>query len=144
MTLQTAVDKVSIDAKHLLLFDGGCNLCNGTVRYIVRHDHHRRFMFAALASTRGQALLHALHLRADEFNSLVYLRNGQVLLRSTAALYVARDLGGAWRLLFVLILLPRMLRDWMYDLVARNRHRWFGYRSTCTAQPEEHKERFLH
>lgn len=129
--------------EHLLLFDGVCNLCNGLVQFIIRHDRRKRFTFAPLQSAAGQRILSQLGAGPAPFDSLVYRRRGRILLCSTAALNVARDLGGAWSLAYALIILPRFLRDAAYDLVARRRYRWFGRRATCMLPEAKVLERFL-
>lgn len=129
---------------HLLLFDGVCNLCNGLVQFIIRHDHNRRFSFAPLQSETGKRILGEHGLQAPEMDSLVYWRKGQVHVRSSAALHVARDLGGIWRLAFALIIVPRFLRDAAYNLVARHRYHWFGKREQCMVPTPGLKDRFLH
>lgn len=129
--------------EHLLFFDGVCNLCNGLVRFILRHDERGRFRFASLQGAPGQRFLHTHGLATGSLDSLVYWRKGEVLTRSTAALNVARDLGGLWSLAYAFILVPRFIRDAAYDLVARERYRWFGKRDTCMVPTAELRERFV-
>lgn len=128
---------------HLLFFDGVCNLCNGLVRFIIRHDRHKRFRFAALQSETGILFLRAHELSSSSLDSLAYWRKGKVLTRSTAALNVARDLGGPWSLAYGFILVPRPIRDAVYDLVARRRYRWCGMRDACMVPTPEIRERFV-
>lgn len=127
----------------LLFFDGVCNLCNGLVQFIIRNDRRKRFRFAALQSDAGQRFLEAHGLAEAGLDSLVYSRKGQVLTRSTAALNVARDLGGLWPLAYALILVPRFIRDAAYDLVARKRYRWFGKREVCMVPTAALLSRFM-
>ena len=128
---------------HLLLFDGECNLCNALVQFILRHDHQQRFRFAALQSATGQRVARELPAQERAADSLIYLRNGRLHTRSTAALLVARDLSGVWPLAYGLIVLPRFLRNAGYDLVARHRYRWFGKRDQCMVPTAELVDRFL-
>ncbi|MBS1545818.1 MAG: thiol-disulfide oxidoreductase DCC family protein [Bacteroidetes bacterium] len=128
---------------HLVLFDGVCNLCNGAVQFIIRHDRRNRFRFAPLQSETGQRMLNGPGVSGDAFSSIVYRRKGKWLTRSTAVLHVARDLGGAWQWAYGLIIVPRFLRDAVYDLVARNRFRWFGRRDACMVPEPEVQGRFL-
>jgi len=127
----------------LLFFDGVCNLCNGLVQFIIRKDRRKIFHFASLQSKTGQRFLNAHVLLTQDLNSLVYWRKGRALTRSTAALNVARDLGGAWPMAYAFILVPRFLRDALYDLIARKRYSWFGKRETCMVPTPELRERFL-
>lgn len=127
----------------LLFFDGVCNLCNGLVRFIIGHDRHKRFRFASLQSGIGQRFLDVHGLASQNLDSLVYWRKGRVLTRSTAALNVARDLSGAWPVAFAFIVVPRFIRDAVYDLIARKRYRWFGKQDSCMVPTAQLKERFL-
>ena len=127
----------------MLLFDGVCNLCNGLVRFIIRHDGRKRFHFAPLQSAAGQLALQRHGLATSDFNTLVYFRKGNVLTRSTAALNVARDLGGAWLIGYAFIIVPRFVRDAVYDLVSRKRFNWFGKLDSCMVPTPELRSRFL-
>lgn len=128
---------------NLLLFDGVCNLCNGVVQFVIRHDTAGRFRFAALQSEAGQALLQQFGLPTTQFDSFVYVKDGQFYTESTAALRVARDMGGAVSLLWGLMIVPRFIRDAVYRLVARNRYRIFGKQDACMIPTPELKSRFL-
>ncbi len=127
----------------LVLFDGVCNLCNASVQFVIRHDGEGRFRFAALQSGAGQKVLQLHGLSGETFDSFVYLRGGMLYQRSTAALYLLRDLGGWWALLYAFIIVPRPLRDAIYDLVAKYRYKWFGRNESCMVPTAELKGRFL-
>ncbi|MEZ4635701.1 MAG: DCC1-like thiol-disulfide oxidoreductase family protein [Caldilineaceae bacterium] len=103
----------------ILLFDGVCNLCNGTVKFIIARDAAGKFAFASLQSEVGTALLRAHNLRTDDFDSVVLVENGRIYDRSTAALRVAKGLGGVWALFYVLIVVPKPIRDAVYDFIAQ-------------------------
>lgn len=128
---------------NILLFDGVCNLCNGVVQFVIRHDEVGKFRFAALQADAGQALLRRFGLSTTRFDSFVYVKDGQFYTESTAALWVARDMGGAWSLLWGLMVFPRFIRDAVYRLVARNRYRVFGKQDACMIPTPELKARFL-
>ena len=134
---------VDILPERLVLFDGVCNLCNGSVQFIIRHDPQGTFSFASLQSDTGQRVLNGLGLSATEMDSFVYVRGGKAFKRSTAALLVAKDLGGFTSLMYAFILVPRPLRDAVYRLVARYRYSWFGKRESCMVPTAELKSRFL-
>ena len=129
--------------EHLLLFDGVCNLCNGLVQFMIRHDKNKRFRFAPLQSGSGKRILARIGEIEPDYTS-VYIRKGRVLTRSSAALYIARDLGGLWALAYPFMLVPRFIRDAVYDLVARNRFKWFGRREKCMVPTQEFDDRFIH
>lgn len=128
----------------ILFFDGMCNLCNGAVQFIVKHDRQQRFLFASLQSPPGkQAILKTgLHF-SDTSGSLILFYKGRYYTRSAAALHTARLLGGVWQLLYAGIILPRALRDAVYKFVASRRYRWFGRRSECMIPSPALKARFV-
>jgi predicted DCC family thiol-disulfide oxidoreductase YuxK len=129
--------------KTIILFDGTCHLCTGSVRFILRRDRRRRFLFASLQSDAGRELGARFGLAAHATDSFICVEGDEAYQRSTAALHVARQLGGLWKLLYVLIAVPRFLRDGVYDWVAQNRHAWFGRTEVCLQLGDEEKERFL-
>ncbi len=128
----------------LVLFDGVCNFCNRSVNFILDHDRHKRFHFAALQSDAGQAVLRHFGLRTDDFDTAVLVEHGRAYTKSSAALRIARNLGGWWSLLALLLTIPPFLRDAAYDLLARNRYRWFGKAESCRVPTPEIRDRFLH
>ena len=127
----------------IILFDGVCNLCNGFVQFVIAHDAAGRFKFAALQSEAGQQLLKNLPAAAQNLDTVVLIENGRFYHRSTAALRILRHLSGAWPLLYLAIVLPVFLRDWIYNFVARNRYRWLGRRESCLMPTPALKARFL-
>ena len=127
----------------IVLFDGVCNLCNSTVQFIIRNDPQGKFRFAALQSATGQYLLEKHHLETKDFSSFILIENNKPRMRSTGALYVAKNLGGLYPLLFAFIIIPPFIRNWMYDLVAKNRYKWFGKQDQCMIPTPELKSRFL-
>ena len=130
--------------KTVLLVDGFCDLCNRVVAFTVKRDPKSRIQFAALQSPAGQRLLARHHLPPADFDSFVLIENEKALTKSTAALIYFKKLSGAWPLLYyIFIVLPRPARDFFYDLVAKNRYRWFGKRQQCLAPSAGLKSRFL-
>ena len=129
--------------RHVVLFDGVCDLCNGFVQFIIRHDKHERFMFGPLQSPEGQALLKDTPVDPGKLDTVVYVRHDRILSRSTAALYIMRDLGGAWPLMAVFLLVPPPLRDMVYRIIANNRYRWFGKRDSCMIPTPALRARFI-
>jgi predicted DCC family thiol-disulfide oxidoreductase YuxK len=128
----------------LVLFDGVCRLCVGGLGFIMPRDPQLRVRFAAMQSPVGQMLLRRHGLPLDDFKSFAVLADGQVLQRSDAVIRIARALRQPWPVLGVILrLLPRPLRDALYDFVARNRYRWFGVRDTCFLPTPEIAARFI-
>ncbi len=130
-------------AETIVLFDGVCNLCNGSVQFLLRRDRRRRFRFAALQSAAGQALLEEYGLPTQILPTIVVLEGGQARVRSDAALHLARRLPWPWPALAVFRILPRPLRDALYDFVARHRYRWFGRTESCMLPTPDVADRFL-
>lgn len=127
----------------VLLFDGVCNLCNGYVQWLIQHDPKGVFRYASLQSDAGRALLAQAGLPTDQMDTVVLLDQGRTYTRADVALRIAGQLGGLWPLLGVLRMVPRPLRNAIYDWVARNRYRWFGKRESCMMPTPELKSRFL-
>lgn len=126
----------------IILFDGACSLCSGSVTFILRRDRRRRFRFAALQSPAARRLLGDRH-PIELPDSLILLQGGRLFTRSAAALRIARQLRFPWPCFAALWLVPRPLRDWAYDVLARRRHRWFGRRDACLLPDPRWQELFL-
>lgn len=127
----------------VVLFDGVCNLCNGFVQFIIRHDPTARFRFGTLQSESGKKLILESCHRTLLSDSVVYIRGDACLQKSTAALYILKDIGGIWKLTFVFMLVPKFLRDAVYDAIARSRYRLLGKRESCMIPTPGIKHRFL-
>ncbi|MED5463931.1 MAG: DCC1-like thiol-disulfide oxidoreductase family protein [Myxococcota bacterium] len=127
---------------HVVLFDGVCNLCNGTVNFLIDRDPKQNLKFAPLQSTRGAALLRH-HQLDDTLSTIILVEEGVVYQRSTAVLRITRLLSGGWPLLSVLLLVPAVLRDGIYTLIAQRRYRWFGQSERCRVPTPDLRERFL-
>lgn len=127
----------------ILLFDGVCNLCNTFVQFVIQRDPEAIFRFAPLQSEIGRELSEQAGLPLDELNTVVLYTKGSFYTHSDVALQVVRFLPGAWPLLYSLNILPKSLRDAIYNWVARNRYRWFGKRESCMVPTPDLKRRFL-
>ena len=112
----------------IILFDGVCNLCNSSVQFILRHDKKKQFVFASLQSDPGQELMKKFGLPLTELNSFILIENGKMYSRSTAALRVVKKLNALWPGLYIFIIVPRFIRDAVYNWISRNRYKWFGKR----------------
>lgn len=127
----------------IVLFDGVCNLCSGSVNFIIRRDTGRVLRFASLQSDVSRRILAEHGSECLEPNSVILIEDGRVLDRSDAALGIARHLGIPWSWFAALKIVPRAVRDLFYGIVARNRYRIFGRRSECMIPTPELRERFL-
>lgn len=127
-----------------LLFDGVCNLCNGWVDFVIRRDPMGRIRFAALQSPEGSAALENVGLSGDYLDSIILVESdGRVRSASTGVLETLRKLRWPWPLLYLLIIVPPPIRDYVYRLIANRRYRWFGKRNTCRVPTDREKKRFL-
>ncbi len=127
----------------ILLFDGYCHLCSRAVRFILAHDRKGRVRFAALQSQPGLTLAKELNLPVDQVDSVILVEGNQYYIKSSAAIRVLRQLNGWPRILAIFIILPKPVRDFIYDVIAKSRYRIFGKRDTCLIPTEDMKERFL-
>jgi predicted DCC family thiol-disulfide oxidoreductase YuxK len=130
--------------KKVILFDGYCNLCDGVVQYVIRHDKKNVFLFASLQEETGQAIMKKIGLSDRGIDSIILYIPGQAYYyKSEAAFEIARELGGLRRLLPVLGYLPKFITDGVYDYVARNRYKWYGKKDACMIPTEEIKSKFI-
>ncbi len=127
----------------VVLFDGVCNFCDGTVAFIIEHDPLGRFRFAPLQSEAARPFLERCGLPEPSLDALVLVEDESCYTRSTAALRILRRLRGPWCLLYGLIVVPRPLRDSLYAWFAANRYRWFGKRDECSIPAPAIRGRFL-
>ena len=132
-----------MNSKPIILFDGICNLCDGAVQFIIKHDPDGIFLFASLQSEAGQNLLKQFQLPLENFNSFILLQNDKAYNKSTGALKVARQIKGAWSWLYIFMIIPKFIRDAVYDWIAQNRYKWFGKKDACMLPTPELKARFL-
>jgi predicted DCC family thiol-disulfide oxidoreductase YuxK len=127
----------------LLVFDGVCVLCSATAKFILERDHAKRFRFTTAQSPLGQALFRHYGLDAQTFETNLVLFEGRAHGKLDTVILAGQLLGGVWRALGLLRVLPRPLGDWLYDRVARNRYRLFGRTQACMMPPPEWRERFI-
>jgi predicted DCC family thiol-disulfide oxidoreductase YuxK len=137
-----------VAAKHLILFDGVCGLCNGLVQFVLARDHRRVFAFAALQGDAGTAIAERLGGDPAAMTTLFVVPNyrsadAQHLSRSRAALFIARELGWPWKAAGSAGIVPAPLLDRLYDVVARHRYRVFGKRDQCMLPRPEDRGRFI-
>ena len=127
----------------IVLFDGICNICNSSVQFIIKQDKKKRFRFASLQGKFGQEFLKKYDLPADNFNSFILVEEEKIYTRSTGALRMLKHLGGGWSLFYAFIILPKFIRDGVYNWIARNRYKWFGKKNECMIPTPDLRTRFL-
>lgn len=118
----------------IILYDGICNLCNNLVRFIRKHDSRRQFNFIALQSEEGKRKLefNNIYLSDGMPDTIYYIEDGSVYNKSTAIIKICWHLGFLWKFLIMLLIVPKILRDKLYDLISRNRYRFFGTAGSCS------------
>lgn len=131
------------DAQPLLLYDGECGLCERSVQFTIRHNSKQNVRFAALQSDVGQRALEAAGLPAEYRDSLVLVDDARTHLKSKGAIRLARHLDWPWRALGATKVIPRPVRDWAYDFVAKRRFRWFGRVEACRLPTPQERARFV-
>jgi predicted DCC family thiol-disulfide oxidoreductase YuxK len=131
-----------MDGHPIILFDGVCNFCNRAINFVIKRDKNSIIRFATLQSNFSKQLLESKNFQPDE-DSFALIENNKIFLRSTAALKVFRYLKGLWPLIYGLIIVPKFVRDRVYDLIAKNRYNWFGKRDECMVPTANVRSRFL-
>jgi predicted DCC family thiol-disulfide oxidoreductase YuxK len=127
----------------VILFDGICNLCNSSVRFILERDTKEQFLFSSLQSDASKKLLLHLNYKIRQMNSILLVENGQIHEKSEAVLKISARLRFPWNLTNVFRIVPVALRDKIYDLVANNRYRWFGKKDKCVFKMNAYENRFI-
>jgi len=115
----------------LILYDGVCNLCNHSVRFVVKNDKKSVFKITSLQSELGQQVMAKNQLNDTSYSSFILVENGKLFFKSTAALHVIKKLNGPVKLLYIFIIIPPFIRNFVYDIVAKNRYKWFGKTNVC-------------
>ncbi len=125
----------------IILFDGICNFCNGSVNFIIERDKKNFFKFSPLQSEAGQKYIEKFGL--SDIDSIILVENEKAYTHSTAALRIAKHLGGIWSLLYAFIIVPKPVRDFFYKWFAKNRYRFFGKKDECMIPTPEIRAKFL-
>lgn len=130
--------------KKLILFDGVCNLCNSSVQYVIKHDKNQRFMFTALQSETGKKIIDHFNIDTRKVDSIIlYTPEKGITYKSTAALKVAAQLGFPTNILSIFLIIPSFISNWVYDVIAKNRYKWYGKKEACMIPTPELKSKFL-
>jgi predicted DCC family thiol-disulfide oxidoreductase YuxK len=131
------------DDRAIIIFDGKCVMCSWFAQIVLRNDRRLRFRLLAAQSPLGAALYRHYGLDPVEYETNILIEEGVATFKSAASLRILEQLSFPWSMAAIGWLLPRMMRDWLYDVVARNRLRWFGVRETCYAPQPADADRFL-
>lgn len=132
-----------IDQKQIILFDGVCNFCSFWVDFVLKRDKNDLFKFSAIQSSKGIELVKKYNLDSSWQDTFLLISGNKVYTKSTAALIVCKQLKGIIKILFVFIFIPKLIRDFIYDLIAKNRYRLFGKKEVCRIPTEAEMNKFL-
>ena len=127
----------------IIFFDGVCNLCNGAVQFVIERDKKNIFRFASLQSDFAKKTLLPFGIDPDQKDSFILLDDSKIYQRSGAALKVAKKLNKGWPILYGFMIVPRFIRDGIYNFIAKNRYKWFGKQESCWVPTPVLKEKFL-
>lgn len=127
----------------VILFDGICTFCNFWVNFAIKNDPQKNLRFTPFQSNAGQNLLKQHQIAIESVNSVILIENGKAYTQSSAAFRVCKYLSGIWKIFYGLLIIPKFIRDFFYNIIARNRYRWFGKKETCMVPTPGVRERFL-
>ena len=127
--------------KSIVLFDGYCNLCDSSVQFVLNHEKNQELLFTSLQSELGKQLLNYFNLNNAE--SVILIENNKCYSQSSAALRITRYLKGAYPMLFLFIIVPPFIRNWVYNYNEKNRYKWYGKKDSCMIPNKELIKRFL-
>jgi predicted DCC family thiol-disulfide oxidoreductase YuxK len=132
-----------MSTKHLVIFDGVCNFCNGAINFIIKHDPNETFTFTPMQTELAISLTKKHNIANAGVDTLFLIKNGKCYRRTDAALEITKDLSGYWHLFKILKIIPRPIRDFFYKIFAKNRYKIFGKRNVCMVPTEKVKRRFV-
>src|SRR5690348_6876242 len=127
----------------IILFDGICNLCNGFVQFVIRHDKKNKFLFGSLQSDAAKKLLEPFHFPVEESKTIVLIEDGELFMRSRAVLRIASQLDGAWKLSAAFYIFPSFISDAVYNIISKYHYRFFGKKDSCMVPAPELRSRFI-
>ena len=127
----------------VILFDGVCNFCNYWVNFAIKRDKRKELKFTTLQGETARQLLPKYNINPTSLSSVILIDNGKAYTQSSAAIRICKYLNGGWKLFYGLMIIPKFIRDFFYNIIARNRYKWFGKKESCMAPTPELRERFL-
>ena len=127
----------------IVLFDGVCNFCNYWVNFAIKRDRKKKLKFTTLQGESAKRLLPQYNINPTSLSSVILIDNGKAYNQSSAAIRMYKHLDGGWKLFYGLIIIPKFIRDFFYNIIARNRYKWFGKKVSCMLPTPEFRERFM-
>lgn len=134
---------MNIEQQKIIVFDGACNLCNRWVQFVIKHDRDKIYKFCSIQSDTGKKITKQFLRGTDELKTIIFIDGNRLYIKSTAALYIVKNLSGVWSFLFVFVSIPKFIRNFIYDIVAKNRYKWFGKADKCMAPSKDIMDRFI-
>lgn len=131
------------EKKSIILFDGVCNLCNTSVNFVIKHDTKKQFLFASLQSDAAKELLLQYGIKNLEMKSIILIHNHKIYTKSTAIFLIFKYLNKGLKFCYIGIVIPKFIRDAVYDFIGKHRYKWFGKKQKCMLPTEELKNRFI-
>ena len=128
---------------NVVVFDGVCNLCSRGVRIIIRRDYKNKFLFTPLQSKTGARLLADHGIETEHVKTILLIKDGKAYTKSDAVFEIVSEFKSGWKFLLIFRIIPRVIRDYAYDVVARNRYRLFGKKDQCMIPSPDIKAKFL-
>ncbi len=129
--------------KKVIIFDGVCNFCNFWVNFILDRDKKNTFLFSAVQSDSAKSLLKKYNRNNEDIDTFILITDKGCFERSTAGLLVLKELSGLWKILYVFIIIPKFIRDPLYNIIAKNRYRFFGKSEACRIPTPDERDKFL-
>lgn len=137
------MDGVVLRHANVVVFDGICNLCNWGVKFIIRRDHKNKFLFAPLQSQIGTRLLADHGIQTENIKTILLIKDGKAYTKSDAVFEILSEFRPVWRILLIFRFVPRVIRDFVYGAVAKNRYRLFGKKERCMIPSADIKAKFI-
>ncbi|MBE0570161.1 MAG: thiol-disulfide oxidoreductase DCC family protein [Ignavibacteriaceae bacterium] len=132
-----------IDEKQIILFDGVCNFCNFWVNFVITRDKKDSFRFAAMQSEKAKELANKFDIDISSMDTFILINDDDKYVKSTAALNICKQLTGPIKMFYPFILVPKIFRDFVYDMIAKNRYKLFGRRQSCRVPTEADRSKFF-
>ena len=129
--------------KHLILFDGICNLCNASIQYVIKHDKKDVFRFTPIQSEVGRKVIKDFQINTKKTDSIILYSKKRISYKSSAVLKIAMVLGLPISIFGVFWIVPPFIRNWVYDYIAKNRYKWYGKRESCMVPTQETESKFI-
>lgn len=132
-----------MEESRVILFDGVCNFCNYWVNFAIKRDRKKKLKFTTLQGVTAKQLLPQHNINPTSLSSVIFIDKGKAYTQSSAAIQICKYLNGGWKLFYGLMIIPKFMRDFFYNIIARNRYKWYGKKEECMVPTPELRERFL-